>query len=167
MGDTEDQRSQTTSHSCLQTIHNTRSAVDCIYFERIMKPNTNPFLNRSSAFSNKFDLLDKMLNQLTPYLTFEEVDKLLVDMEIRTKSKIEGNWTMGDCIDFCKQSLGSDRYDILRNLWIMDNQGMIANHNKPEELREIWIHKLTLQEAPEWIALAKPDQYTQLKVPKL
>jgi hypothetical protein len=107
-----------------------------------------------------------MMNQLAVYLTFEEVDKLLADMEVRTKSKLEGNWTMGDCIDFFKQSLGSDRYDMLRNLWILDNQGMISSHNKPEELREIWIHKLTMLETEESIALRNPTQYVQLKVPK-
>ena len=35
----------------------------------------NPFLDRSAAFSAKFSLLDKMMNQLAEYLTFEEVDK--------------------------------------------------------------------------------------------
>jgi hypothetical protein len=126
----------------------------------------NPFLNRSAAFTKKFNLLDKMMNQLAVYLTFEEVDKLLSDMEIRTKSKLEGNWTMGDCIDFLKQSLGADRYDILRNLWILDNQGMISSHHSPSALREIWIHKLTMQEVEENIALLNPTQYVQLKVPK-
>ena len=128
---------------------------------------SNPFLNRSSAFTHKFTIMDKLLNQMAEFLTMEEVDKIVKDMEIRTKSKLEGNWTLGDCIQFFKDTLGIDRYDTIRNLWILDNQGTIASTHKPEDLKEIWINKLTLREPLHDGEVAKnPDGYMRIKVPK-
>jgi hypothetical protein len=127
----------------------------------------NPFLNRSVAFTNKFAIMDKMLNQMAEFLTMDEVDTIVKQMEIRTKSKLEGNWTLGDCIQFFKDTLGVDRYDTIRNLWILDNQGAIAAMHKPEDLKEIWIHKLTLREPLHDGEVGRsPDSYMLIKVPK-
>ena len=86
-------------------------------------------------------------------------------MEKRTKSKYEGNWTMGDCIQFFKDALGTDRYDMIRNLWILDNQQMIEAYNEPDNLREIWIHKITMQEVPQDKALKDITNHINIKVP--
>jgi hypothetical protein len=127
----------------------------------------NPFLDRSAAFTNKFAIMDKLLNQMAEFLTMDEVDKIVKDMEIRTKSKLEGNWTLGDCIQFFKDTLGVDRYDTIRNLWILDNQGTIAAMHKPEDLKEVWINKLTLREPLHEGEMSRnPDGYMLIKVPK-
>lgn len=130
------------------------------------KLNQNPFLNRSANFSRKFSYLDTLMNQMAEYLTFEEVDKLLKDLEIKTKSKIEGNWSMSDSTQFLRDALGADRYDMIRNLWILDHQNMIENYNQESDLREIWINKISLREVPQDIALADPESHLPIKVPK-
>ena len=127
---------------------------------------TYTYLDRSAQFSRKFFILDKMLGELSEWLTFEEVDHILKQMDLRTKSKLEGNWSMSDSIDFLKQTLGSDRYDVLRNLWIMGRQETIMEHTRPEELREICINKITLHEATPDEYRSNPDGHVFFKVLK-
>ena len=130
-------------------------------------PSQPSWLDRSAQFSRKFAILDKLTNSIAEFLTMEEVDKILQRCEVIAQSKLEGNFTLGDSIGFLKEVLGVDRYDTIRNLWILDNQGTIASTHKPEDLKEIWINKLTLREPLHDAEVGKnPDGYMLIKVPK-
>jgi hypothetical protein len=132
----------------------------------IRKVNTNTWLDRSTDFSKKFAIMDTMTNQIAEWLTFDEIDLILKQMEIRTKSKLEGNWTTSDCAQFLAETLGEERYAMIKNLWVLQNQEMISQHNTPEALREIWINKISMREVTPEEALRDPSMYTTLKVPK-
>jgi hypothetical protein len=74
---------------------------------------TNPFLNVSTAFTDKFFNLDRILFKLSPYLTEEESWKILDTMELAAQSKYEGNWTEADCWSFLRDQLGADRVTLI------------------------------------------------------
>jgi hypothetical protein len=89
------------------------------------KPILNPYLNVSTAFTDKFLELDRIMFRWSPFLTLEESYKVLDTMEIYAKSKYEGNWTTADCYDFLKRTLGEERFLMVNMMEQVDNQANI------------------------------------------
>lgn len=120
----------------------------------------------SQAFTSKFWNMDRILFNMSPYLTFDESDKIMDEMEKRAKSKLEGNWTVGDCIMFLREVLGNDRWNAVEMAWELDNQAAIQQFNDPSSLREAWVHKITMKEVPAQEAQKNPDNYILIKTTK-
>ena len=124
------------------------------------------YLDRSAKFSKNFGILDAAANALVEYMTFEEVDKFLELTDKLAGSKQEGNWTATDVKTFFTEFLGEERYHMIQNMWVIENQNLVAEYNKADELKEICIHKISMREATPEEFKANPDNYTFLKVPK-
>lgn len=87
---------------------------------------SNPFLNVSTAFTDKFFNLDRILFKLSPYLTEQESYKILDTMELAATSKYEGNWTEADCWSFLRDQLGADRVQFITMLEQSDKEADVA-----------------------------------------
>lgn len=131
-----------------------------------IKLDHSAFTYASQAFTRKFWNMDRILFNMSPYLTFEESDKIMDEMEKRAKSQLEGNWTVGDCIMFLRELLGNDRWNAVEMAWEIDNQAAIAEYNAPETLREAWVHKITMQEVPAEVGMKNPDNYIRIRTTK-
>lgn len=124
------------------------------------------FLDRTAKFSHKFSILDAAANQLCEFMTMEEVDQFVQLTDKLAKSQYEGNWTATDVRTFFTDFLGEERYAMIQNMWILEKQDQIAAFNKPHELREICINKISMREATPEEYNANPDAYTFINVPK-
>ena len=124
------------------------------------------FLDRSAKFSRKFSLLDAAANALCEYMTFEEVDKFLALTDKLAGSKQEGNWTATDVKTFFNEFLGEERYAMIQNMWVMENQHLVSEYTKQDELKEVWVHKLTMFEATPDEVRNNPDNYIAIRIPK-
>ena len=120
----------------------------------------------SQAFTDRFWNMDRILFNMSPFLTFEESDKIMDLMEKRAKSKFEGNWTTGDCLMFLRETLGNDRWNALEMMWEMSNQNAIVQYNNPEDLRDAYIHKITMTEGTLEQVAASPDDYILIQTTK-
>lgn len=120
----------------------------------------------SQEFTQKFWNMDRILFNMSPFLTFEESDKIMDEMEKRAKSKFEGNWTTGDCLMFLRETLGNDRWNALEMMWEMSNQNAIVQYNNPEDLRDAYIHKITMTEGTLEQVAASPDDYILIQTTK-
>lgn len=132
-----------------------------------IKLNHSAMTYASQEFTQKFWNLDRIMFSMSPYLTFEETDKIMDEMEKRAKSKYEGNWTVSDCIMFLREVLGNDRWNAMEMMWEMDNQNAIKRFNNPEDLREAYIHKLTMTEGTAEEVALNPDDYILITTTKL
>jgi hypothetical protein len=110
--------------------------------------------------------MDRILFNMSPYLTFEESDKIMYEMEKRASSKYEGNWTTSDCLMFLRETLGNDRWNALEMMWELGNQNAIVQYNNPEDLREAWVNKLTMTEGTAEQVKANPDDYILIQTTK-
>jgi hypothetical protein len=121
----------------------------------------------SQAFTKKFWIMDRILFNMSPFLTFEESDIIMTAMEKRAQSRHEGNWTTNDCLMFLRELLGNERWNAIEQMWEMNNQQAIIEYNAPETLREAWVHKLTMTEETDLnIIKAKPASYVLIKTIK-
>ena len=132
----------------------------------ISRPRGQAFSYVSQAFTNKFFNMDRILFNMSPYITDEESWLIVEEMEKRSQSKWEGNWTTGDCIMFLRELLGNERYNAMEIMWEMDNQQAIQQYNNPEDLRDAWLHKITLTEGTPEQVDARPEDYVRIKTTK-
>lgn len=124
------------------------------------------FTHVSQAFTNKFWAMDRIMFAWSPYLTDDESWKIMDAMELRAKSKYEGNWTTGDSMMFLRELLGNDRVNAIERTWEIDNQNAILSQFAPEELKETWVDKLSLCEVSQEQRDANPNNYILIKIPK-
>jgi len=116
----------------------------------------------SKAVTDRFWVVDRAMFSLSPYLTFDEAEKIAIELERMATSKYEGNFTDADAFNWLAQQLGAERYAALCQIWIMDNQHNIAKLYKPEQLRKAWVHPITMTEAtPEELA-KNPSGYIEI-----
>lgn len=120
----------------------------------------------SQSFTQKFFNMDRIMFAWSPYLTFEESDKLMDQMELRALSQYEGNWTAGDCMMFIREQLGNDRVNAIERMWEIDQQTAIQSVFTPDDLQDTWVDKITLCEVGEAQRALNPNQYIQIKLPK-
>jgi hypothetical protein len=120
----------------------------------------------SQAFTNKFWNMDRILFNMSPFLTFEESDKIMDEMEKRATSQYEGNWTTSDCLMFLRETLGNDRWNAVEMMWEMGNQTAITQYNNPGDLRDAYIHKITMTEGTAYDVEKNPDDYILIQTTK-
>ena len=120
----------------------------------------------SQDLTRKFFHLDRIMFSMSPFLTDTEAWLILTEAEKRAQSKLENNWTAGDCLQFCKDTLGADRWAALEIMWEINSQNAVTQLFNPEELRTAWIHKLSMTEGTPEQVKANPDQYIEIQTTK-
>jgi hypothetical protein len=120
----------------------------------------------SQAVTNRFYVIDRAMFALSPYLTWEEAEKIAVELERLATSRYEGNFTNADAFNWLAQQLGPDRYQAVQMLWTMDNQMAIKRLYAPEQLRAAHVHKLSMCEGTPEEVKANPDQYIEIETLK-
>ncbi len=78
-------------------------------------------------FDNKrVDIMNKMVTELSLYMTDMETDRCLDFMFTIESSKFDVNPTVSDCKTQLKLILGSDRYDEIVEQWKQNNQKLLS-----------------------------------------
>jgi hypothetical protein len=78
-------------------------------------------------FDNKrVDIMNKMVTELSLYMTDTETDRCLDFMFTIEDSKFDVNPTVTDCKTQLKLILGSDRYDEIVEQWKQNNQKILS-----------------------------------------
>lgn len=90
-----------------------------------MKKN-NPLLSRSSDF--KF--FERMIVELSPYMTEMEIDQCLSFLETISSSQFDLNPSIDDCKTQLKLIVGSERYEQLIWRWTDANQPLLKEVGK-------------------------------------
>lgn len=124
------------------------------------------FTHVSQALTKKFYNMDRIMFAWSPYLTDDESYKILIEMEKRAQSRLENNWTTGDCLMFLRELLTNDRVNAIERMWELDNQNAILSVFAPDELKETWVDKITLCEVSQEQRDKNPNQYVVVKIPK-
>jgi hypothetical protein len=124
------------------------------------------FTYTSKQLTDKFYNLDRIMFSMSPFLTDDEAWLILTEAEKRAQSKYEGNWTAGDCIQFCKDLLGESRWEALEMAWEINSQNAVQELFAPEQLREAWVHKLSMTEGTAEEVALNPNDYIMIKTPK-
>jgi hypothetical protein len=119
----------------------------------------------SQDYTNKFWNMDRIMFAMSPFLTYDESDKIIFEMEKRAKSKLEANWTHGDCLMFLRETLGNDRWNAVERMWEIQNQNAVTQLFKPEELKETWVDPITMCEVSDEIRAKNPGSYIQIMLP--
>lgn len=132
----------------------------------IKRPAGQAFSYVSQAFTNKFFNMDRILFNMSPFLTDDESWKIVVEMEKRAESKHEGNWTTNDCLMFLRETLGNDRWNAVEQMWELSNQQAITQFNDPKDLRDAYVHRLTMTEGTPEQVQANPNDYVLVKTTK-
>ena len=120
----------------------------------------------SKQATDKFWIIDRCMFALSPYITWDEAERIGMEIERMAESKWEGNFTHDDAYNWLAQQLGSDRYAAVTQMFNIDNQQAIQRVNAPETLRDAWVHVISMQEGtPEEVA-ANPKNYILIKTTK-
>lgn len=78
-------------------------------------------------FDNKrVDIMNKMVTELSLYMTDMELDRCMDFMFEIENSKFDINPTVSDCKSQLKLILGSDRYDEIVEQWKNNNQKILS-----------------------------------------
>jgi len=117
----------------------------------------------SQAVTNKFFVIDRAMFALSPYLTWDEAEKIALELERLGTSKHEGNFSSEDAFNWIAQQLGAERYAAVTQLWNIDNQQAIQRVHAPESLRDAWVHYLTMQEGTPEQVKRNPKDYILIK----
>jgi hypothetical protein len=76
--------------------------------------------------NKKVDIMNKMVTELSLYMTDIETDRCLDFMFTIEDSKFDVNPTVTDCKTQLKLILGSDRYDEIVEQWKQNNQKILS-----------------------------------------
>ena len=76
--------------------------------------------------NKKVDIMNKMVTELSLYMTDMETDRCLDFMFTIESSKFDVNPTVSDCKTQLKLILGSDRYDEIVEQWKQNNQKILS-----------------------------------------
>lgn len=76
--------------------------------------------------NKKVDIMNKMVTELSLYMTDTETDRCLDFMFTIEDSKFDVNPTVTDCKTQLKLILGSDRYDEIVEQWKQNNQKILS-----------------------------------------
>jgi hypothetical protein len=76
--------------------------------------------------NKKVDIMNKMVTELSLYMTDIETDQCLDFMFTIEDSKFDVNPTVTDCKTQLKLILGSDRYDEIVEQWKQNNQKILS-----------------------------------------
>jgi len=120
----------------------------------------------SQAYTSKFWNMDRIMFSMSPFLTFEESDKIIIEMEKRAQSKYEANWTTSDCLMFLRETLGNDRWNAIERMWELQNQNAVKQLYSPDELKETWVDPISMCEVDDFTRSLDPSKYIQIMMPK-
>ena len=76
--------------------------------------------------NKKVDIMNKMVTELSLYMTDMELDRCMDFMYEIENSKFDINPTVSDCKTQLKLILGSDRYDEIVDKWKQNNQKILS-----------------------------------------
>jgi hypothetical protein len=76
--------------------------------------------------NKKIDIMNKMVTELSLYMTDIELDRCMDFMFTIEDSKFDINPTVTDCKTQLKLILGSDRYDEIVENWKKNNQKLLS-----------------------------------------
>ena len=76
--------------------------------------------------NKKIDIMNKMVTELSLYMTDMELDRCMDFMYEIENSKFDINPTVSDCKTQLKLILGSDRYDEIVSKWKDNNQKVLS-----------------------------------------
>jgi hypothetical protein len=76
--------------------------------------------------NKKIDIMNKMVTELSLYMSEIELDRCLDFMYQIEDSKFDINPTVSDCKTQLKLILGSDRYDEIVDKWKSNNQKILS-----------------------------------------
>lgn len=76
--------------------------------------------------NKKVDIMNKMVTELSLYMTEIELDRCMDFMYQIEDSKFDINPTVSDCKTQLKLILGSDRYDYIVDQWKQNNQKLLS-----------------------------------------
>ena len=76
--------------------------------------------------NNKINIMNKMVTELSIYMTDMELDRCMDFMFEIENSKYDINPTVTDCKTQLKLILGSDRYDEIVETWKSNNQKLLS-----------------------------------------
>ncbi len=76
--------------------------------------------------NKKVDIMNKMVTELSLYMTSIELDQCMDFMYEIENSKFDVNPTVSDCKTQLKLILGSDRYDEIVEQWKQNNQKILS-----------------------------------------
>lgn len=76
--------------------------------------------------NKKIDIMNKMVTELSLYMTDIELDRCMDFMYTIEDSKFDINPTVTDCKSQLKLILGSDRYDEIVENWKKNNQKLLS-----------------------------------------
>lgn len=76
--------------------------------------------------NKKVDIMNKMVTELSLYMTDIELDRCMDFMYEIENSKFDINPTVSDCKSQLKLILGSDRYDEIVEKWKQSNQKILS-----------------------------------------
>lgn len=76
--------------------------------------------------NKKVDIMNKMVTELSLYMTDMELDRCMDFMFEIENSKFDINPTVSDCKTQLKLILGSDRYDEIVGQWKNNNQKLLS-----------------------------------------
>lgn len=76
--------------------------------------------------NKKIDIMNKMVTELSLYMTDFELDRCMDFMYEIENSKFDINPTVSDCKTQLKLILGSDRYDEIVQKWKDNNQKVLS-----------------------------------------
>lgn len=76
--------------------------------------------------NKKVDIMNKMVTELSLYMSETELDRCLDFMYQIEDSKFDINPTVSDCKTQLKLILGSDRYDYIVDQWKQNNQKLLS-----------------------------------------
>lgn len=76
--------------------------------------------------NKKIDIMNKMVTELSVYMTDNELDRCMDFMYEVENSKFDINPTVSDCKTQLKLILGSDRYDYVVDQWKQNNQKILS-----------------------------------------
>jgi hypothetical protein len=82
-------------------------------------------IDRPHATNNRN--LDKMVAELSKYMTELEIDRVVEFMVTIDTSKFDINYSTGDAAVQLKILLGSERYEIIKSQWAQKNQHLIKD----------------------------------------
>lgn len=74
----------------------------------------------------KINIMNKMVTELSLYMTDNELDRCMDFMYEIENSKYDVNPTVSDCKTQLKLILGSDRYDMIVEQWKNNNQKLLS-----------------------------------------
>jgi hypothetical protein len=76
--------------------------------------------------NKKIDIMNKMVTELSIYMSETELDRCMDFMYEIENSKFDINPTVSDCKTQLKLILGSDRYDEIVEKWKSNNQKILS-----------------------------------------